>query len=102
MTRQIFRSILTVTLTVLLVSLGLIVGVLHGYFQDRVLVELARSTAYIAHGVETQGPAYLGEDLPGGSRITWVAPDGTVRFDNQEDPAAMGNHAGREESGRRC
>ena len=97
MTRQIFRSILTVTLTVLLVSLGLIVGVLHGYFQDRVLVELARSTAYIAHGVETQGPAYLGEDLPGGSRITWVAPDGTVRFDNQEDPAAMGNHAGREE-----
>lgn len=37
MTKRIFRSILTVTLTVLVASLLLIVGVLHGYFQDRVL-----------------------------------------------------------------
>lgn len=68
MTKRIFRSILTVTLTVLVASLLLIVGVLHGYFQDRVLEELARSTAYIARGVEENGMAYLGDDLPKSSR----------------------------------
>ena len=97
MTKRIFRSILTVTLTVLVASLLLIVGVLHGYFQDRVLEELARSTAYIARGVEENGMAYLGDDLPKSSRITWVASDGTVLYDNWEDEASMGNHADREE-----
>ena len=97
MTKRIFRSILTVTLTVLVASLVLIVGVLHGYFQDRVLEELARSTAYIARGVEENGMAYLNDDLPKSSRITWVASDGTVLYDNWEDEASMGNHADREE-----
>ncbi|MEI3305643.1 MAG: hypothetical protein V8R40_06175 [Dysosmobacter sp.] len=40
MTKRIFRSILAVSLAVLLASLLLIVGVLHGYFQDRVLADL--------------------------------------------------------------
>lgn len=97
MTKRIFRSILTVTLTVLVASLVLIVGVLHGYFQDRALEELARSTAYIARGVEENGMAYLNDDLPKSSRITWVASDGTVLYDNWEDEASMGNHADREE-----
>ena len=97
MTKRIFRSILTVTLTVLVASLLLIVGVLHGYFQDRVLEELARSTAYIARGVEENGMAYLSDDLPKSSRITWVASDGTVLYDNWEDEASMGNCADREE-----
>ncbi len=97
MKRQIFRAILTVALAVLLSGVVLIMGVLYGYFQDRMLAELAKSTAYIAHGLETQGSAYLTGGLPGNSRVTWVAADGTVLFDSQEDPAGMGNHAGREE-----
>ena len=36
MTKRIFRSIMAVSLSVLLASLVLIVGVLYGYFQDRV------------------------------------------------------------------
>ena len=35
MTKRIFRSIMAVSLSVLLASLVLIVGVLYGYFQDR-------------------------------------------------------------------
>ena len=97
MTKRIFRSILTVTLTVLVASLVLIVGVLHGYFQDRVLEELARSTAYIARGVEENGMAYLNDDLPKSSRITWVASDGTVLYDSVADASTMENHADREE-----
>ena len=41
MTKRIFRSILAVSMTVLLASLVLIVGVLHGYFQDQTGSELA-------------------------------------------------------------
>ena len=97
MTKRIFRSILAVSLAVLLASLLLIVGVLHGYFQDSVLADLTIRNAYIAHGIENEGIGYLEEDLPGGCRITLVDTDGTVLYDNREDPAEMENHADREE-----
>ena len=97
MTKRIFRSILAVSMTVLLASLVLIVGVLHGYFQDQTGSELASLAEYIAHGVEEIGEDYLAEDLPGGYRVTWVDADGTVLFDNRQDPADMENHARREE-----
>ena len=66
MTKRIFRSILGVSLAVLLASLVLIVGVLHGYFQDRVSGELESLAEYIAHGVEENGTAATG--LPGWMR----------------------------------
>ncbi len=97
MKRRVFWSILGVALTVLLASLVLIVGVLHGYFQDRVVQELAQATAYVAHGVENEGMGYLTEDLPGDDRVTWVAADGTVLFDNWENAAELEDHADREE-----
>ena len=97
MKKQIFRAILTVALSVLLSSLVLIVGVLHGYFQDRVLEELARSTAYVAQAVENEGLAYLEGMNFQVNRITWVDADGAVLYDNREDPTAMENHADREE-----
>ena len=97
MTKRIFRAVLAVSLAVLLAGLVLIVGMLHGYFQERLTAELARSTAYIARGVEREGLDYLTSGLPEDSRITWVGADGTVIFDNREDPASMENHAGREE-----
>lgn len=97
MKRHIFRSILAVALAVLLTSLVLVMGVLYGYFQDRITGELAQSAGYIAHGLEALGMDYLTSGLPGDRRITWVAADGTVLFDSQEDPGDMENHAGREE-----
>ena len=97
MKRRVFWSILGVALTVLLASLVLIVGVLHGYFQDRVVQELAQATACVAHGVENEGMGYLTEDLPGDDRVTWVAADGTVLFDNWENAAELEDHADREE-----
>ena len=97
MTKRIFRATLTVALTVLLASLVLIVGVLHGYFQDRVLEELASRTSYIALGIEHEGMAYLEDGFPNDCRVTWVAADGAVLWDNREDPAKMENHADRSE-----
>ena len=95
MTKRIFRATLAVALTVLLASLILIVGVLHGYFQDRVLNELASRTSYIALGIEHEGMAYLEDGFPNDCRVTWLAKDGTVLWDNREDPARMENHADR-------
>ena len=97
MTKRIFRATLTVALTVLLASLVLIVGVLHGYFQDRVLDELSSRTAYIALGIEHEGMDYLENGFPNDCRVTWVGADGAVLWDNREDPARMENHAGRPE-----
>jgi two-component system phosphate regulon sensor histidine kinase PhoR len=97
MTKRIFRSILAVSLTVLLASLILIVGVLHGYFQERVKVELESRTAYIAHGIENEGMDYLTSGLPADCRITLVDRDGAVIYDNWEDVSKMENHAQREE-----
>ena len=71
MTKRIFRSILVVSLAVLLASLLLIVGVLHGYFQDSVLADLTIRTSYIAHGIENEGISYLNEDLPEAAALRW-------------------------------
>lgn len=97
MKKRIFSSIMLVAVTVLLASLALIVGVLHEHFEVRVTEELGRATAYIAHAVENEGLAYLEEGLPGDDRVTWVAADGTVLFDNREKASAMANHADRAE-----
>nr|WP_325303185.1 ATP-binding protein [uncultured Dysosmobacter sp.] len=97
MKKRIFRAILGVALAVLTASLVLIVGVLHGYFQDRVLYELAQATAYVAHGVENEGMDYLTDQLPRNDRITWVASGGAVLYDNWNDSREMGEHTDREE-----
>lgn len=97
MKKQIFRAIIKVALAVLMASLVLIVAVLHKHFLERVTHELGQSTAYIAHGVENEGLDYLTEGLPQEDRITWVAPDGTVLFDNRQEASTMANHAAREE-----
>ncbi len=97
MTKRIFRSILAVSAAVLLGCLVLIVGVLHGYFQSRVMAELESRTAYVAHGVEMDGMRYLTEGLPAGSRVTWVDSQGNVLFDNWESAGELENHAQRQE-----
>ena len=96
MTRKIFRSILAVSLAALCACLVLIVGVLHTYFTERVQTELVSQAVYIAQGVENEGISYF-RKLTSASRITWVAADGTVLYDSQEDASKMENHAGREE-----
>jgi two-component system phosphate regulon sensor histidine kinase PhoR len=94
MTKRIFRAILTVSLAVLFSCLILIIGVLHGYFNSRIELELQTQTEYIAHGVERDGLQYF-DALDSPSRITWVAADGKVLYDTQEDASTMENHGDR-------
>lgn len=96
MSKRIFRSLLMVSLGVLLACLVLIIGVLHDYFENRVLTEAAKQTTTIANGYRLAGTEYL-ETLQTESRITLIAPDGAVRYDNRAEPEDMENHGNRPE-----
>ena len=96
MAKKIFRSTMAVGLWVLLLSAALFLGMLYQYFTDRFTQELESETWLVARGVESMGQDYL-DGLRTDNRITWVAPDGTVLYDNEADAASMENHADREE-----
>ena len=96
MAKKIFRSTMAVGLWVLLLSAALFMGMLYQYFTDRFTQELESETWLVARGVESMGLDYL-DGLRTDNRITWVAQDGTVLYDNEADADAMENHADREE-----
>lgn len=97
MTNRIFRSICLVATAVLLAALALIMTVLYGYFSDVQKEQLAAETRLAAQGVEKNGLAFFDNLNAGDTRITWVAADGEVLYDNKTDETAMENHAEREE-----
>lgn len=97
MTNRIFRSICLVATAVLLAALALIMTVLYGYFSDVQKEQLAAETRLAAQGVEQNGLAFFDNLNAGDTRITWIAADGEVLYDNKTDETAMENHAEREE-----
>ena len=96
MTMKIFRSSFIVGLCVLLVSAGLFLAVLYGYYENRVYDELSAQAQSIVHGVECAGEAYF-DGFTSRDRVTWVAQDGQVLYDSGADASAMSNHRDREE-----
>ena len=97
MTRKIFRSILLAAAVALLASLATVMGILYPYFSDLQEGELGEELKLTASAVEQGGLDYLETLAPGTVRVTWVAGDGTVRYDSEADPASMENHASRRE-----
>ncbi|HPS75647.1 MAG TPA: ATP-binding protein [Oscillospiraceae bacterium] len=96
MTTKIFKSTFLTGMAALLACVALFFGVLYQYFEARLFTELKSEAAYAAQGLETAGEAYF-NGLKIGERITWVAADGTVLYDNEADAATMENHADRQE-----
>ena len=78
---------------------ALFVAVMASRYEDQVYQEMEETAVYVKRGMEESGGDYLSglEDLEGGQRLTWIAADGTVLYDSEADPAAMENHADREE-----
>ena len=97
MEKKIFQSILNVTIIVLLSSLILVTGVLHNYFQKIQVKQLKDELSLAALGTEQEGLNYLSNLNTESYRITWIASDGNVLFDNQADIMKMENHGDREE-----
>ena len=97
MKKKIFQSILNVTIIVLLSSLILVTGVLHNYFGKIQNKQLKNELLLAAIGTEQEGLEYLSNLKEQDNRITWIAQDGMVLYDNQADIAIMENHSDREE-----
>ena len=96
MTAKIFRNSMVVGLSVFLLTVALFMSMLYQYFQEQFTAQLENEAALVSAGVEALGQDYL-DGLSSTNRITWVAPDGTVLYDNTADPASMENHADRVE-----
>ena len=99
MTGKIFRSCFLVGLAIMVLCTALFVAVMASRYEDQVYQEMEETAVYVKRGMEDSGGDYLSglEDLEGGQRLTWIAADGTVLYDSEADPAAMENHADREE-----
>lgn len=97
MTKKIFKNtVLIVMLVVLLCGIS-VLAVLYNYFNKQYMDTITEDTVYIAKGVELSGMDFLTNLKESDKRITWVAPDGTVLYDNQADASKMENHKDREE-----
>lgn len=97
MTKRIFKNTMIVVIMVILLCGVVIFGVIYGYFNKRLDDEVSNETKYIARGVELDGLDYLKTMNDAEARITWVAADGTVMYDNRADINEMDNHANRQE-----
>ena len=99
MTGKIFRSCFLVGLAIMVLCTALFVAVMASRYEDQVYQEMEETAVYVKRGMEESGGDYLSglEDLEGGQRLTWITADGTVLYDSEADPAAMENHADREE-----
>lgn len=97
MTKRIFRSMMAVAAAVLLISLVLFTGVLYDHFETLRIDQLRSTATYVVQGVEQEGISYFDQLDNQTYRITLMLPDGSVVYDNQNDPASMENHKDREE-----
>lgn len=97
MTKKIFQSIIAVVISVLLLSLALITGVLYNHFETTMLDQLRTTAQFAEQGVEQEGMAYFDSLHAQNCRVTWIAADGTVKYDNRSNPKTMENHADRQE-----
>ena len=97
MKKRIFITVFGTALVTVLVSLVLLVGFTYRYINEDTKGQLLAQLDYLVQGVENDGLNYL-EQLENNSyRITWIAADGAVLFDNRNDIKNMENHANRQE-----
>ncbi len=97
MAKKIYQAICLVAALVLVLSSAILTAVLYDYFSEQTQRELQAEAVYIAHGLELEGESYLDTLGDKTRRITLIAADGTVRYDNEADAASMENHLDREE-----
>ena len=98
MSRRIFLSIFLVAVFILLSCFVLILGAVYSSYHTLYAKRMEEETAYISRGVELGGLSYLSSlEAQNALRITWIAADGAVLFDNIADAETMENHSIRPE-----
>ena len=97
MTNKIFKSIITVAITVLVSSLLIISGTLYHYFTTLEQTNLKDELKIIESTSEKIDVDHLEKLDTRNYRLTWINSDGTVLYDSHVDVATMENHMVREE-----
>lgn len=97
MSSKIFKSTFWASIITLFISFLLIFGMLFEYFEAQVFTELESEAGYISYAVNNYGRAYIDNFKGANTRITLIAPDGTVLADTSADTGNLENHADREE-----
>lgn len=97
MTRKIFRSIVLVAASVLIVGMAILFCVLYSYFGTVEERELQDAVQLAATAVEKDGDTYLKALSDTRYRLTLIAADGSVLYDTATGAADMENHRERTE-----
>ena len=97
MTKKIFQSTITVVIAMLLLSFLLITGVLYQHFEQMQLNQMQSMATFVMQGAEEDGVDYFKDLKETAVRVTWIAADGTVLYDNCYDASKMENHRNRQE-----
>lgn len=97
MTKKIFRTTLSASLGIVLVTILMIMGFLYNYFNCIQREQLRTQTALASQGISFEGKDYFENLKTSNVRITWVDNKGQVLYDTQSDAKHMKNHANRQE-----
>lgn len=97
MTKTIFRTTLSASLGIVLVTILMIMGFLYNYFNRIQREQLRTQTALASQGISFEGKDYFENLKTSNVRITWVDNKGQVLYDTQSDAKHMKNHANRQE-----
>ncbi|HFR3769741.1 TPA: hypothetical protein ACHVGM_000115 [Streptococcus suis] len=97
MTKRIFQAVFMTAMGVFLLTILTVQVYLYNYFNGQLVDHLVQETQLVAEAVENEGIDYLQHIAPGEYRFTWIAPDGSVIYDSENDASQMDNHSQREE-----
>lgn len=97
MKTRIFFSILLTTVFTLLVASGAVIAMLYGQFSADMQHELMTEARYVAGAVNNgvRSLADIGRNAP--HRLTLIAADGRVLYDNSANASEMASHSERPE-----
>ena len=95
MNKKIFQSIFIAVLVTMVLSAAVSVFIFYFAYSDRIISDLDAELR-ILNTAYSDDEDILTVSVPG-RRITLIASDGSVLYDNEADPASMENHLGRKE-----
>ncbi len=97
MRKKIFRSLILLSVMIMLLSSVISTAFLHSYFNDEQAEKLSVELALVAGAVDSLGTQYLDSVQNDTYRFTVVDMNGTVVYDTKADAQEMENHADRKE-----
>ena len=97
MTAKIFRNAFLIGFTVLLACILLFFFIMYSNYQAQAYDILEVEAGHISEGMQICGGEEYLASMQSNERITWIAPDGSVLYDNMADADTMENHLHRPE-----